>query len=262
MTITDLVAGYSFAIANNRQELVTKIPDNGFLDLIDQRNDELEEEHDNVQMEEKSINDQKKDNIQGNDSDSLNKEKDNAHHVKSPNDDDLVHKSLSESNANLTENLLYELKLYASGKLSYLGRGNLIEAKSETPSIRYEGLNRTSAASSNSISNAATSETFVTASSVLKSNFSSLTSSVYRNESSVFKSNNSVKTVTASLSLPEYLKKKVTFIGDDENQVFIRDYDLSDSEKRMLISALEKHYKNVGSRLTSVIINGQEYLNR
>ena len=64
----------------------------------------------------------------------------------------------------------------------------------------------------------------------------------------------------ASLSLPEYLKKKITIIEGDSISVVVRDYSLSTAEKTLIKNALLSYFNESGTPMKSLVMNGKEYV--
>ncbi len=151
---------------------------------------------------------------------------------------------------------LYELKWYAGVSLSYDGKyTQTIQSKKLVPSTFKELPDQGNEISSNIINKSEK----LTAIYQTK-NLAPINSIIMQQKSILIKNPQSIgRHVHSTVTLPEYLKTKVTFIeNDDVVEIRLRDYRLTGAEQELFVTNMKAKYSNINKLVTSITINGKD----
>ena len=151
---------------------------------------------------------------------------------------------------------LYAQKYYATGKLSYL------DSSFDPKNNRYTTTGYDSAVIHSL-------KTHLTAPSVNPTSLTIIESDFIHNQAGIAQKNNGLmlseskqvqSMAPVAITLPEYLKNKITFIekGDDL-KVYVRNYELTGSSKKMIAKYFFDSMDASGKSVVFVTINGDKY---
>ncbi len=151
-----------------------------------------------------------------------------------------------------SETLLHEQKWYATGKLSY--RASEF-AEGGSREVNIQAQQETTAPK------AIASATKIEDSSSFENRRSASTPSGLAQLSQV-EDSKEIKLDSLArktfVTLPEYMKKKISvFERDDEFEIVVRDYSLSEQQKLEIVKVIESKLDNHGAKIKKFVINGK-----